>query len=74
MKISEKFKNFANNQLEMAQNEKTLFLAFGLAAAALPFSDQAAIGAAIAPTLIGGSALISGSMAKVLAAFEPSDG
>lgn len=63
--LSRRFSELACKQQALATNPKTLALAFCFAAVACPFSESAAVGAAIAPTLLAGSALITKGAAKV---------
>lgn len=68
--LSDTFLKFAEHQQNFASNPKTLAFAFCLSAAVFPFSTAAAIGAAVSPTLVAGSALISRGASKLISGLS----
>jgi hypothetical protein len=68
--LSNTFLRFADEQKQFASNPNTLAVAFCLSAAVFPFSTTAAIGAAVSPTLVAGSALIARAASKLINAIS----
>ncbi|MDI4665380.1 hypothetical protein K9U40_13730 [Xanthobacter autotrophicus] len=68
-KLSNTFGNFAKKQEAFATNPITLSFAFALAAIAYPFSTPVAVGAAVAPTLVAGSAILAKGIEKTIKLF-----
>lgn len=69
-KLSDTFLQFADEQQKFVTNPNTLAFVFCLSAAVFPFSTAAAIGAAVSPTLVAGSALISRAASKLINAMS----
>jgi len=68
--ISRYFNNFAEHSENLCTRSSTLTFCFCLAALTLPFSTPLAVGAAVAPTLMAGSAAIARTATQFLGIFE----
>lgn len=66
MKLSNRFEIYSKRFTDASCSQNFLTFCFAMAAVSAPFSTEVAVGAAISPTLLHGSALLARGAAKIL--------